>query len=141
MAAEAKSHVVLTIQAVLQSTTEDPDGFMGSFLHMIESDQASIYSRPLNLTEDPMPLDVGWLEDNAGLIGLVYPKIKYPIVPKPEQLLEDQKKVIAVTFKDSDENWIVPPGMPFFGFPSDHGQVLLSCLYGSAKAKLYVFPK
>lgn len=143
MSQEAKSHIILNVQACLQSTTEDPNGFMGAFMSVVESTETVLYSRPLVLTEEPIPLDTGWLGENAGLIGIINPKPIYPVNPTPEQVLEDKKKVIVVSFEnyEDDENWIVPPGMPFFALPSNHKLVTLRTLYGEVRTKLYVFPR
>lgn len=95
------------------------------------------YQRSFLVTEEPVPLDVGWAREWPG-IGLLHVSNdvgkRRQVIPTPAELAEDAKKVVELG------DWLILPGESMRGLPKDYSQLKIRCQFGSARVTVTVYP-
>jgi hypothetical protein len=99
------------------------------------------YARNLSVSDKPLALDTGWLDDPGYVLVRNVTKLGLSVIPSEEQQKEFDEKVVVVRNSDSEAGWSVQPGGFFMGEMEKESTVTLRCLSGTADVSLTIFPR
>jgi len=107
-----------------------------------ESEQPWV--RRITVTEHSSQIDLGWFtKDNAGLVCLENTEgCQLSVNPTKEEAKQTSKKIVEVRLSQDDEEYLsIPPGWAFPILTSSPNKLTFRCQSGTAKCRLFIFPR
>jgi len=114
---------------------ENPIGVECRYSRPLQNSE-QLYQREYLVTEEPKPLDYGWVE-KAGHIHIENLEGNFPqVIPTKEEKEEAEKKVVVL-----GQDWEISPGETFRGTPTSTKSPLVHCKSGPALIRVTVWPR
>jgi hypothetical protein len=112
---------------------------------------ASRFSRELQSDEQPYerhrvaketwePLDCGWIE-RCGMLMVRNDEGHFSVNPTQEQRAKVARRVLVVSFGESEDAILLPPLETCRFYPADVKQMQIRCREGTARYTLYLIPE
>lgn len=135
-----EDRLTMTFQAHHESFGEEPSSIHWAFADLLESKEQP-YRRRLDVGEEGVDVELGWLKDNHGLMIIINKAGSTQQVNPTEEERQQYKKQELLVMQDNDgKPWIVRPGRLHVGEPSS-SQLRLQSLHGTIPVTLIVFPR
>jgi hypothetical protein len=132
--------VTANFQFYYQQHGEDPIQQTCVFSDYCPPSNEEPYGRRINVTEDGVLLDLGWLKGKPIGVVLIENRSGKNRVKPTEEELEDQKKQIIVVTDGDGPGFKIRPGRFAFVEPVDATTLRLTSLHGTVKAHVLVCP-
>jgi hypothetical protein len=97
------------------------------------------YHRRMTIGPVWIPVDLGWIETPSVLI-VKNNAGHYERNPSAEQKEEDAAKIVELRFEGS-KPWLIRPGRPFVGEPSETAGLHLRCQHGTVEVTVVAIPR
>lgn len=137
-----KDRLTLTLNLVHQPRGEQPSGLNIVTSKLLETSE-ELYTRRITVGPEWQPIRLGdFPAEKVGRVAIYNLEGKgLSSQPSPEEKALAASKIVEVAYLGDDKGWLVEPGWPFTGCPSDVLSIRLRCLQGEARCRLYLFPK
>lgn len=127
-----------------QPSMEEEAQGANSVLTLITGSDEQIYTRlKVSVAEEWSEIDTGWIDTPILILIQNITGSHYKVNPTEQQVKEDRRKVLEVSFKPQHETFrLIYPGC--FGDlmqpPSKSKNLVIRCQQGSTKYNLFAFP-
>ena len=120
---------------------EQPTGMRLTFSESL-SVNAERYQRRMRVTEQAIPLDLGWFKpDEVGLILVENLEgLHLQVHPSDEERADLELRVLEVGEPDCS-CWFIPPRRFLLGYSSDPGSITVRSQHGTIKMGITIYPR
>lgn len=141
---EDVDRISVVFQALHEHCCSDPMPIPCTFAHILGTIEQP-WHRVMRVSQEWIPLDLGWLADGAGfLIIRNVTGSKKHLQPSEEEKADLAKKIVVVAPADTDPKKTgrsIRPGHFDFGYPENARELRIRCEHGTAEILLDVIPR
>lgn len=96
------------------------------------------YRRKVRVTNEPMPLDLGYVKNPRLILLANKTGNRWQTIPTPEEILEVQNAVVRVRYSSSGNGLLIRPGSCILVEIESSEDLVVECLSASIPAELHI---